>query len=82
VADDGHQIAVAARLRPENAKAILAIVEGDPLDEAGKHFRGRWFKVGLHADRRIIRFFSWRYVSRAAPSANHNGWWRSMPSEN
>jgi hypothetical protein len=41
VANDGHQIAVTACFRPENAKAILAIVEGDPLDEAGEDFLRR-----------------------------------------
>ena len=41
MADDGHQIAVAARLRPENAEAVLGVVEGDPLDEAGEHFLSR-----------------------------------------
>jgi hypothetical protein len=40
MANDGHQIAVAARLRPENAKAGLGVVEGDTLDEAGQHFLG------------------------------------------
>ena len=38
---DGHQIAVAARLRPENAKAVLGVMEGDPLDEAGENFLSR-----------------------------------------
>jgi len=38
MANDGHQIAVPARLRPENAKAVLAIVEGNPLDKAGEYF--------------------------------------------
>ena len=41
MADDGHQIAVAARFRPEDAEAVLGVVEGDPLDEAGEHFLGR-----------------------------------------
>ena len=40
MADDGHQIAVAARFRPENAEAVLGVVEGDTLDEAGEHFLG------------------------------------------
>ncbi len=31
------QIAMAARLRSENAEAVLGVVEGDPLDEAGEH---------------------------------------------
>ena len=37
MADDGHQIAMAARLRPENAEAVLGVMEGHPLDEAGEH---------------------------------------------
>jgi hypothetical protein len=39
-----------ARLRPEHAEAILGIVEGDPLDEAGEHFLSRWLRTGPHAD--------------------------------
>ena len=35
---DGHQFPMAARLRPENAKAVLAAMESDPLDEAGENF--------------------------------------------
>ena len=38
MADDGHQIAVPARLRPEHAEAVLSVVEGDALDEPGEHF--------------------------------------------
>jgi hypothetical protein len=38
VADYGHQIAVAARLRPENAEAVFGVVEGDPLHKASEHF--------------------------------------------
>jgi hypothetical protein len=40
VANDGHQIAVAACPRAENAEAILGVVEGDSLDEASKDFLG------------------------------------------
>ena len=39
--DDRYQPAVAARLRPESAEAILGVVEGDPLDEASENFLGR-----------------------------------------
>ena len=53
VADDGHQIAMSACLRPQNAEAVLGVVEGDPLDEAGEHFLGRWFRLRLHVDGRI-----------------------------
>jgi hypothetical protein len=38
VADHGHQIAVAARFRPENAETVLGVMESDPLHEAGEHF--------------------------------------------
>jgi hypothetical protein len=48
MANDGHQIAVAARLRSENAKAVLAVVEGDSLQKANEYFLGRWFGTGLH----------------------------------
>ena len=41
MADDGHQIAVAARFRPEHAEAVLAIVEGDPLHQACENFSRR-----------------------------------------
>jgi hypothetical protein len=41
MADDGHQIAMAAGLRPENEKAVLCVVEGDPLDEACENFLSR-----------------------------------------
>ena len=41
LAHDGHQIAVTARLRPEHAKTVLGIVEGDPLDQACENFLGR-----------------------------------------
>ena len=41
VADDGHQFAVAARLDAQDAEAVLGVVEGDALDEAGQHFLGR-----------------------------------------
>ena len=41
VADDGHQIALSARLRPEHAEAVLGVVEGDPLHESGDNFLSR-----------------------------------------
>ena len=48
MADDRHQIAVSARLRPEHAEAVLGVVEGAPLHKAGEYFLSRWFKIGLH----------------------------------
>ena len=41
MSNDGHQLAVAARLRPKNAEAVLVVVEGDPLDQTGENFLGR-----------------------------------------
>ena len=41
VADDGDQVAVAARLDAENAEAVLGVVERDALDKARQHFLGR-----------------------------------------
>jgi hypothetical protein len=82
MAHDGHQIAMAARFRAENAEAVLGVVEGDTLDEANEHFLGRWLKIGLHTDRRIVRFVSWRYVCRAPRRRITTGGWRWMRSEN
>ena len=41
VADDGDQVALAARLDPQHAEAVLGVVEGDPLDQPGQGL-GRW----------------------------------------
>ena len=40
VPDDGDQVAVAARLDAENAKAVLRIMEGNALDEARQNLSG------------------------------------------
>src|SRR5512132_2583160 len=65
--DDGNQIALAARLHPQHAEAVVLVVEGHALDEAGQVFArrlsGRWW---LHYDpgaRRQAR----RASSAAAP---------------
>jgi hypothetical protein len=36
VTDDGDQIALAARLHPQDAEAALLVVEADTLDQAGE----------------------------------------------
>ena len=41
MADDGHQIAMPARFRPEHAEAVLGVMEGDPLNEACENFLSR-----------------------------------------
>src|SRR6202158_6052375 len=48
VADDRDQIAMATGLCPQNAEAVLAIMEGDTLDQARHYFLGRWFLLWPH----------------------------------
>jgi hypothetical protein len=38
VADRRDQVAMATRLKPQNAEAVVRVVEGDPLDEASQEF--------------------------------------------
>ena len=40
MSNDGHQFAVAARLCPSDAEAVLVVMEGDPLDKARENFLG------------------------------------------
>ena len=40
VADDRDQIAMAASFCPQHAETVLAIMEGDTLDQAGQDFLG------------------------------------------
>src|SRR5712691_9843965 len=48
VADDRDQIAMATGLCPQNAEAVLAIMESDTLDKARQYFLGRWFLLWPH----------------------------------
>jgi hypothetical protein len=41
VADYGHELTMSARLRPQNAEAVLGIVERYTLDETRQYFLGR-----------------------------------------
>lgn len=43
-----------ARLRAQNAEAVLRIVERDALDEARQHFLGRRCHLWFHTDRSVI----------------------------
>ena len=47
MADHGDQVALAADLDPQDAEAVLCVVEGHPLDEAGERL-ARW--LGCRAD--------------------------------
>ena len=42
VTDDRYQVAMSARLGPQNAEAVVGVLEGDPLDEAGKNLLGHF----------------------------------------
>ena len=41
VADDGHEVALAAHLDPQHAEARVGVVERHPLDQAGQSLDGR-----------------------------------------
>ena len=41
VADDGDQVALAARFDPQHAEAVLGVVERDALDQAGQNLGWR-----------------------------------------
>ncbi|EGG74445.1 hypothetical protein SXCC_04893 [Gluconacetobacter sp. SXCC-1] len=41
MADDSDQIALSAHLHPQNAEAVLGVVERHPLHEACQRFRER-----------------------------------------
>jgi len=41
VTDDRHQIAMATGLCPQNTKPVIAVMEGNTLDEASQDFRGQ-----------------------------------------
>ena len=48
MADHGHQVAMPPRLRPQDAEAVLQVVEGDALDQTGQDLpvRGLWMLAG------------------------------------
>ena len=72
--DHRDEFAVAACLDPQNAETVLVIVVGDALDEARQHFLGRWFRLRLHANCRVICFAAARPIPRhievAGPDAD------------
>jgi hypothetical protein len=62
------ELAVAARLDPQNAETVLLNVVRDALDEARQHFLGGWFRLRLHVDCCVIYFASSVFVG---VSQNH-----------
>jgi hypothetical protein len=42
-----------ARLDAQNAEAVFAVMVGDALNEASRHFLSRWLRLRLHVDGRI-----------------------------
>ena len=48
MADHGDQVAMPPRLRPQDAEAVLRVVEGDALDQTGQDLpvRGLWMLAG------------------------------------
>lgn len=49
--NDRHKVAMAARLRSENAEPVLLVVEGDPLDQTGQDFLLFHLAGGGHRNR-------------------------------
>jgi hypothetical protein len=60
MADNGHDIAMPARLSPQNAKAILDIMVGNPLDQPRQHLSIGWIGLRLHSARRLTLNYSAR----------------------
>jgi hypothetical protein len=48
MADQGDQLALATRLDPQDAKAIVGILVRDALDHSGEHLAIGWRKRALH----------------------------------
>jgi hypothetical protein len=56
MANDGHQVPMAARLDPDDAEAVLGILVGDALNQTGQHLPIGWFLFRLHFLRDIPSF--------------------------
>jgi len=75
MADHRDKFAMAACLDPQNVETVLFIVVRDVLDEARQEFLGRWFRLGFHADRRIICFEAARANPTDTSSASLAALW-------
>ena len=78
MADHGHQVPVPARLRPQDAEAVLQVVEGDALDQTGQDLpvrrRGLSAGAGFHGvpgAGAVARTFAGRALS-PAPARSRN----------
>ena len=86
VAHDGHEVAVPARLDPQHAEAVLRVVKGDALDEAGQHLLVRggfrrtrpaawrsaaWWVCGPRVAATLREAL--RYIGRMLPVRNRDG---------
>jgi hypothetical protein len=75
MADDRHEIAMAARLDPQDAKAVLCVMERDALDEPGEDFTVRRWTLFVH---RILSDVGRRHINisiccpRDAPQRRHD----------
>ena len=58
MADNGHDITMPARLGPQNAKAVLDIMIGDPLDQPRQHLSIGCIGLHLHSARRLTLNYS------------------------
>src|SRR6516164_3780075 len=56
MSNNGNEIAVAASLDAQNRKAVFPVVERHALNETCQHFPSRRFRLGFHAECRIMHF--------------------------
>ena len=48
MADDGDEVAVTARLHPDDAEAVLGVLVGDPLNQPSEHLPIGWLWLRPH----------------------------------
>jgi hypothetical protein len=54
----GDELAVAPRLDPNDAKAVLGVLVGDALDQPRQHLSIGWMGLRLHDSRRLALYCS------------------------
>jgi hypothetical protein len=65
MADDGDQITLTASFDTQNAEAVLGVVEGDAVDQAGQNLGWRSRLGWLHHLRMMNRKIRPRYRDRS-----------------